>query len=150
MAALRTSGVTATWGTTAFGTVVELRNSYGGSLPLGRGASSVSLSSAKVSGVSGSGLTTVATSYTQIQKPWAVDVGTIEVLCLSTANVSLEQWGTKRVLAMGGTAFVGTSTTVTAGIQMTTMAVCQTWQAEAKVNDVWRFQGTFKISKEFN
>ena len=149
MAALRTSGVTATWGTTAFGTVIELRNSYGGSLPLGRGASAVLLSAGKVDTAVGP-LTTMAVSYTQIQKPWAVDVGTIEVLCLSTANVSLEQWGTKRVLAMGGTAFVGTSTTVTAGIQMTTMAVCQTWQAEAKVNDVWRFQGTFKISKEFN
>ena len=148
--AIITAGVTATWGTTAFGTVVELRNSYGGSLPLGRGASAVLLSAGKVTGVDADAITTAATSYTQIQKPWAVDVGTIEVLCLSTANVSLEQWGTKRVLAMGGTAFVGNSTTVTTGIQITTMAVCQTWQAEAKVNDVWRFQGTFKISKEFN
>lgn len=139
MAVLLTSGVTASWGTTAFGTVVELRSTYGGSLPLGRGASAVTLSAGKVTGVSGTGVSTAATTYTQIQKPWAVDVGTIEVLCLSTANVSLEQWGAKRVLAMGGT-----------GVSITTMAICQTWQAEAKVNDVWRFKGTFKISKESN
>jgi hypothetical protein len=147
--ALITAGVTASWGGTAFGTVVELRSSYGGSLPLGRGASTVSLSAVKLSTAVGP-ITTMATTYTQIQKPWSVDIGSIEVLCLSTANVSIDQWGAKRVLSIGGTAFVGTSTTQTAGYLMTTHAICQTLEAGAKVNDVWRFTATFKLSKETN
>lgn len=145
--AIITAGVTAAWGGTVFGTVVELRSTMGGSLPVNRGASSPSLSSA----VSvGGGTVTQATTYTQLNTPWGVDVGTIEVLCLHTANIEFREWGMKRTIAMGGTARSQVNTNQTVTVLFTAPAVCQSLQAGAKVNDVWRFQGTFKLCKETN
>lgn len=143
--AIPTVGVTASWGGTVFGTVVELRSTMGGSLPTNRGASSGSLS-----GSVSSGGGTVATTYTQLNSPWAVDVGTIEVLCLHTANIKFTEWGMKRTIAMGGTTYNATSTASTVTVLFTAPAICQTLQAGAKVNDVWRFQGVFKLCKETN
>ena len=52
------SGVTATWDGTSFGEVTDLAVTHGGSLPLARAST------------------------------WTLDVGTIEIKCLSTANIS--------------------------------------------------------------
>jgi len=145
--AIITAGVTASWGGTVFGTVVELRTTLGGGLAQNRGGSA-SLSACVSSSEGGP---TQATTYVRLNTPWAVDGGTIDVLCLTTANISFAQWGQKRVLAMGGTAFAaGKTTGPTQSVLFTTKAICQTLQAGAKVNDVWRFQGTFKIVKETN
>jgi len=145
--AIITAGVTAAWGGTVFGTVVELRSTMGGSLPVNRGASSTFVSSA----VSvGGGAATQATTYTQLNTPWGVDVGTIEVLCLHTANIEFREWGMKRTIAMGGTARSQVNTNQTVTVLFTAPAVCQSLQVGAKVNDVWRFQGTFKLCKETN
>lgn len=141
--AIITSGVTASWGGTVFGTVVELRTTIGGSLPSNRGASSGSLSS-----VVSNGTATQSTTYSQINTGWAVDVGSIEVLCLHTANISFSEWGKKRTIAMGGTAVSQANTNQIVTVLFTSAAICQTLQAGAKVNDVWRFQGTFKLVKE--
>lgn len=145
--AIPTVGVTASWGGTVFGTVVELRSTMGGSLPTNRGASAGSVSRA----VSvGGGTATQSTTYTQLNSAWGVDVGTIEVLCLHTANIAFNEWGMKRTIAMGGTTRSQINTNQTVTVLFTAPAICQTLQAGAKVNDVWRFQGTFKICKETN
>lgn len=143
--AIITAGVTASWGGTVFGTVVELRTTLGGSLPINRGASSTSRSAA----VSiGGGTATQSTTYAQFNTGYAVDVGTIEVLCLHTANISFSEWGQKRTIAMGGTTLSRVNTNHTVSVLFTSAAICQSLEASAKVNDVWRFQGTFKIVKE--
>lgn len=145
--AIPTVGVTASWGGTVFGTVVELRSTMGGSLPVNRGASSGSLAAA----VSvGGGTATQSTTYTQLNTGYGVDVGTIEVLCLHTANIAFSEWGKKRTIAMGGTTLSQVNTNQTVSVLFTAPAICQTLQAGAKVNDVWRFQGTFKLCKETN
>jgi len=73
--------------------------------------------------------------------PWALDAGTVELASLHTADttstISLSQYGTKGLLS-----FVG------GGLNLTTKAICQTLDVSAKVQDVYRFRGTFKIVKE--
>ena len=145
--AIPTVGVTAAWGGTVFGTVVELRSTLGGSMPINRGAASPT----RAASVSvGGGTATQSTTYTQLNTPWGVDVGTIEVLCLHTANIEFREWGMKRTIAMGGTTYNATSTASTVTVLFTSAAICQSLQAGARVNDVWRFQGVFKLCKETN
>lgn len=70
-------------------------------------------------------------------KPWSLDLGTVEVSFLAaTASTVVGQWGRKGTLLIGGTA------------TLTTKAVVQTLDIGAKVNDVWRYKGTFKIVQE--
>lgn len=133
--AIITAGATAAWGGTVFGTVVELRSTFGGSLPANRG-------SAQTAQTWTGGSAAYSTSA------WAVDVGSIDVLCLGTANINIAEWGRKRTLAMGGTSFVSGTSGPTRSVLFTTKAVLQTLQVGAKVNDVWRFQNTFKIVRE--
>ena len=116
--------VTASWMTTAFGDVTELRVIHGGNFPQGRGE-------------------TAATS-----RPWSFDGGSIEVFSLCTAALSHTSWGRKGVLAIGGTAVDQTATATVIQLGFTTKAVCTQLQATGKVQDVWRYQGTFKIVKE--
>lgn len=142
--AIITAGVTASWGGLVFGTVVELRSTFGGGLPINRGASSNTVTAIVVGG----GTATQATTYSQINSAYGVDVGTIEVLCLSTANIKFSEWGMKRTIAMGGTTLSQVNTNQTVTVLFTAPAICQTLRADAKVNDVWRFQGVFKLVKE--
>lgn len=126
------AGVTASWMGTAFGDITELRSTYGGgNLPIGRGTANVANGTA----------TTTATSF-------SLDLGTIEVLSLSTAALSIESWGRKGVLAIGGTARNHTATATVISVGFTTKAICTQLQSTGKVQDVWRYQGTFKIVKE--
>jgi hypothetical protein len=101
------TGVTASWNSTDFGEVVEIKVNAGGSLPLARAST------------------------------WAFDVGTIDISCLSTANVSLAQYGKKATLAISG-----------GGLTFSTKAVCERVQLSGKVNDIARYAVTFKITPE--
>ena len=101
------TGVTASWTSTDFGEVVEIKVSAGGSLPLARAST------------------------------WAFDVGTIDISCLSTANVSLAQYGKKSTLSITG-----------GGLTFSTKAVCERVQLSGKVNDIARYAVTFKITPE--
>lgn len=105
--AILCTGVTITWGGATLGEVVEIESTRGGSLPIGR------------SGV------------------FAVDAGTIEVKCLSTANLSATEYGLKKSLALTG-----------GGLTYTTKAICQTLRMTGKVNDVARYAATFKVVME--
>ena len=110
--AIACTGVTATWGGLTLGEVVEIDVTKGGSLPIGRGS-------------------TVSTGA------WAIDAGTIEMKCLSTANLSMAEYGLKKPLAFTG-----------GGLTFSTKAICQTLRMSGKVNDVARYAATFKICLE--
>jgi len=73
------------------------------------------------------------------QGVFAVDAGTVEVSSLSTSSsaISLSQYGTKGVLSFGGS-----------GLTFSTKAICQTLDISAKVNDVYRLKGVFRIVQE--
>jgi hypothetical protein len=101
------AGVTASWDSTNFGEVVEIKVNAGGSLPLARAST------------------------------WAFDVGTIDISCLSTANVSLAQYGKKATLAISG-----------GGLTFSTKAICERVQLSGRVNDIARYAVTFKITPE--
>jgi hypothetical protein len=101
------TGVTATWGSTNFGEVVEIKVNAGGSLPLARAST------------------------------WTLDAGTIDISCLSTANVSLAQYGKKSTLAIVG-----------GGLTFSTKAVCERVQLSGKTNDIARYAVSFKITPE--
>jgi hypothetical protein len=72
---------------------------------------------------------------------WAMDMGTVELASLSTAAttsaMSLSQYGMKGLLSFSG-----------GGLTLTTKAICQTLDISAKVNDVYRFKGIWRIVKE--
>jgi hypothetical protein len=101
------AGVTASWDSTNFGEVVEIKVNAGGGMPLARAST------------------------------WAFDVGTIDISCLSTANVSLAQYGKKATLAISG-----------GGLTFSTKAICERVQLSGKVNDIARYAVTFKITPE--
>lgn len=101
------AGVTASWDSTNFGEVVEIKVNAGGSLPLARAST------------------------------WAFDVGTIDISCLSTANVSMAQYGKKSTLSITG-----------GGLTFSTKAVCERVQLSGRVNDIARYAVTFKITPE--
>ena len=74
-------------------------------------------------------------------QPWAMDMGTVDITCLqtaaSTSTMSLSQYGTKGLLSFAGD-----------GLTVTTKAICQTLDISAKVNDVYRLKGVFRIVQE--
>jgi hypothetical protein len=123
--ALVAAGVTASWGSTALGEVTELKWTLGGGLPQSRGS-------------------TVAGSL-----PWSLDIGTVEVSYLAgtAATTIAGEWGKKAVLSIGGSC-KNTATATPTVVTFTTKAICQTLDIGAKVNDVWRYKGTFKIVQE--
>ena len=120
------SGVTASWRGVALGAVTELKVTYGGGLPISRGPAATGTTS----------------------EPWSLDLGTIDVSALSNAGLSVSEWGRKGVLSFGGTAVNQTATSQVVTVGFTTKAICQSLQSVGKVQDVWRYQGTFKIVKE--
>jgi hypothetical protein len=123
MAAIVTSGITASWGGTALGDITEIKWLVGGGLPQGRGG-------------------TAGTAY------WSMDAGSIEITAFGTALNRSSEWGRKAVLAVGGTARVATATATIITVALSCKAICQTLDIGAKVNDVWRHKGTFKIVLE--
>jgi hypothetical protein len=121
--AIPTSGITATFNGTALGEITEIKWLVGGGLPQGRGSTS-------------------GTAY------WSMDAGTVEITAFGTALARADQWGRKAVLAVGGAAQVATATATVITVNLSCKAICQTLDIGAKVNDVWRHKGTFKIVLE--
>lgn len=105
--AINCAGVFASWGGVAFGEVTKIDIVRGGSLPQARGSN------------------------------WTLDAGTIEITSLSSAQLTVTQYGKKATLVFTG-----------GGLDATTKAICQTLRATGTVNDVTRYVGTFKISME--
>jgi len=72
---------------------------------------------------------------------WSLDMGTVELSSFSTAQsgvaLGLGEYGRKGLLSFTG-----------GGLTLTTKAILQTLDVSAKVQDVYRFKGTFKIVKE--
>ena len=101
------TGVSVSFNSVALGELTEITSNLGGSLPLARASA------------------------------WAFDMGTIDVKCLSTAQISIATYGKKATLAITG-----------GGLTLTTKAICQTLQMAGKVNDVARYAATFKITPE--
>lgn len=118
--AIPTSGITASFGGAALGEITEIKWTHGGSLPLARSGAS----------------------------PWGVDAGSIEISSVGTSLGNISQWGKKAVLAVGGTTRVATATATIVTVNLTTKTICQTLELGAKVNDAWRYKGTFKIVLE--
>lgn len=98
------SGVTATWNGVAFGEVTKLSVVHGGAMPLARAST------------------------------WTLDVGTIDLECLSTANISTTNYGKRAAvtIAGGGMAYAGT-------------AVLEKFTMAGVVNDVSRYAVTLRI-----
>lgn len=120
--AVLTAGLTAAWGSTALGEVTEMKWTRGGGLPQSRGTAS--------------------------GKPWSLDLGSVEVSFLAgTAQTLMDQWGLKSTLSFGGSV-KQTKTATAVVVTLTTKAICQTLDLGAKVNDVIRYRGTFKIVQE--
>ena len=106
------AGVTVTWDSVALGEVTEVKVQAGGGLPIYRGG-------------------------THSPKGWSLDAGAIDISCLSTAQITLAQYGKKAVLDISG-----------GGLTFTAKAICQTLRMEGKVNDVARYAATFKIAHD--
>lgn len=100
------TGVTATWGGVALGEIVDYKVVRGNGLPIGRDA------------------------------PFALDLGTIEVKCLSTAALAMTEYGRRRVFSIAG-----------GGLTFTHKAVCQTIRMAGTVNDVARYEASFKLQQ---
>jgi len=101
------AGVTVTWNSVVFTEVVELKVLHGGDLPISRGGSS----------------------------PFALDLGTIDVVCLGTANCTLTNYGKRATFQVTGP-----------GVVFTHKAIFQRLSVEKKVNDVQRHTVTLRFS----
>jgi hypothetical protein len=82
------SGVTATWNSTAFGEVTDIKVVAGGSLPIGRDST------------------------------FALDAGTIEIACLATANITMTQHGLKAALSIAGGGLAFTTKAICQSLQL--------------------------------
>ena len=98
------TGVTATWDSVNFGEVTELRVTHGGSMPLARGST------------------------------WALDLGTIEIACLTTANISTDKYGRRAAVAIAG-----------GELDYSGKAVLERFTLQGVVNDVSRYGVTLRI-----
>jgi hypothetical protein len=101
------TGVTVTWGGQSLEEVTDIKITAGGSLPIGR------------------------------DSVIALDAGTIEIVCLATANIGLTERGLKKTLQFTG-----------GGLTCSTKAVFQTLTMAGKVNDVARYNVSYRIVME--
>lgn len=102
--AIFATGVTATWDGTSFGEVTEINVTHGGSLPLARAST------------------------------WTLDVGTIEMKCLHTANISTTSYGKRATVSIAG-----------GGLTYSGKAVLEKLTLAGVVNDVARYSVTLKV-----
>ena len=98
------TGVAATWDGTSFGEITELSVTHGGSLPLARASA------------------------------WTLDVGTIELKCLTTANITTAKYGKRADLTITG-----------GGLAYSGKAVLEKFTLAGVVNDVSRYAVTLRI-----
>ena len=101
-------GVTISWNGVTFDEVVDLKVLHGGDLPISRG---------------GGG------------SPFALDLGTIDVVCLGTANCTTDNSGRRATFQVSGP-----------GVVFTHKAIFQRLAVEKKVNDVQRHTVTLRFS----
>jgi hypothetical protein len=106
--AINAAGITLTWNSVAFQEVVDLKVLHGGDLPISRG---------------GNG------------SPFSLDLGTIDVVCLGTANCTLTNYGKRATFQVSGP-----------GVTFTHKAIFQRLAVEKKVNDVQRHTVTLRFS----
>jgi hypothetical protein len=83
------AGVTATWNSTPFGEVTDIKVIAGGNLPIGRDST------------------------------FALDAGTIEIACLATANITMAQHGLKATLSLAGGGMTFSSKAICQSLQLT-------------------------------
>lgn len=102
------AGVTVSWNAVAFQEVVDLKILHGGDLPISRGSTN---------------------------SPFALDLGTIDVVCLGTANCALANYGKRATFQVTGP-----------GVVFTHKAIFQRLAVEKKVNDVQRNTVTLRFS----
>lgn len=98
------SGVTATWDNVSFGEVTKLTVTHGGALPLARAST------------------------------WTLDVGTIDIECLTTANISAASYGKRSDFSVSG-----------GGLSYSGKAVLERFTLVGTVNDVARYTATLKL-----
>jgi hypothetical protein len=123
------TGITASFCGTTLGEITEIDVQYGGGMPIARGTTAAGV----------------------VAEPWALDLGTIEIATLRELGLktgTYDAYGRKGVLSFGGTAVNQTATTSVVSLGFTTKAVCERLRLTAKIQDVWRYRGTFKIIKE--
>ena len=102
------AGVTLTWNSVSFTEVVGLTILHGGDLPISRGSAG---------------------------SPFALDLGTIDVVCLGTANCTPTNYGKRATFQVSGP-----------GVEFTHKAIFQRLAVEKKVNDVQRHTVTLRFS----
>jgi hypothetical protein len=98
------NGVTAKWNSTDFGEITELSVTHGGAMPLARAST------------------------------WTLDIGTIEIKCLTTANISTANYGKRADLAITG-----------GGLAYSGKAVLEKFTMAGVVNDVTRYAVTLRV-----
>lgn len=106
--AINAAGITVTWNSVAFLEVVDLKVLHGGDLPISRGSAG---------------------------SPFSLDLGTIDVVCLGTANCTPANYGKRATFAVTGP-----------GVTFTHKAIFQRLAVEKKVNDVQRHTVTLRFS----
>jgi hypothetical protein len=104
------AGVTVSWNSVNFREVVDLKFAHGGGLPISRGGTGT---------------------------PFSVDLGSIDVVCLHTANCSFANYGKRATFSVSG----GAATFMHA-------AIYERLAVENKVNDVQRFTVTLRFSPQ--
>lgn len=102
------AGVTVSWGGVSFQQVNDLRFTHGGSLPISRGGTGT---------------------------PFAVDLGSIDVVCLHTANCTVANYGKRATFQVAGSGFT-----------FTHKAIFERLQVEKKLNDVERYTVTLRFA----
>jgi len=102
------AGVTISWNMVPFQEVVDLKILHGGDLPISRGST---------------------------MTPFSLDLGTIDVVCLGTANCTLTNYGKRATFQVTGP-----------GVVFTHKAIFQRLAVEKKVNDVQRNTVTLRFS----
>ncbi|NDG19446.1 MAG: hypothetical protein EB117_14395 [Betaproteobacteria bacterium] len=100
------AGVTVSWDSVAFREVVELKFTHGAGLPISRQGT-----------------------------PFAVDMGSIDISCLGTANISVANYGKRRTFQIAGQGFA-----------FTHKAIWEKVNVEKKTNDVERYVVTLKFA----
>lgn len=103
------SGVTVSWNSVAFQEVVDLKVALGGNLPTSR--------EAPAGGA------------------FAVDLGTIEIACLGSANCSVANYGKRATFQVSGQ-----------GVTFTHKAIFERLNVQKKVNDIERYTVTLRLA----
>lgn len=98
------AGVTATWNGVNFGEVSSLKVTHGNALPLARNST------------------------------WTLDLGTIEMSCFHTANISTANYGVRSLVTIAG-----------GGFAYSAAAVLERLTLEGKINDVARYGVTLRV-----